>query len=136
MNADYFKRKQKKLKEIYFKQIQAEMKKQKEYYSTLHREDKKEIAWSLVKKFNTVPVNQNQIWLQLPDLHQYFTTIIDEILFFCEQLELTNENKVLIKYQKIKKDINNSSNPDQYVQDLAMRYKKWQFKPVLFLEKP
>ncbi|CAG8832486.1 35785_t:CDS:2 [Gigaspora margarita] len=113
MNADYFKRKQKKLKEIYFKQIQAKMKKQKEYYSTLHRENKKEIAWNL---------------------HQYFTTIIGEILFFCEQLELTNENKVLIKYQKMKKDINDSSNPDQYVRNLAIRYKKWQFKPVLFLE--
>ncbi|KAF0559898.1 hypothetical protein F8M41_004413 [Gigaspora margarita] len=99
------------------------MKKQKEYYSTLHQGDKKEIAWSLVKKFNTVPLNQNQIWPQLPNLHRYFTTIIDEILFFCEQLELTNENKVLIKYQKMKKEINDSSNPDQYVRDLAMRYK-------------
>ncbi|KAF0507675.1 hypothetical protein F8M41_018961 [Gigaspora margarita] len=100
--------------------------------------DKKKIAWCLVEKFNTIPLNKNHIFFfpQNPDLYQYFTITIDEILFFCEQLQLSDDNKALIKYQKIKKEINESLDPNKYVKDLAVKYSKYNFKPELYLEKP
>ncbi|CAG8853754.1 24562_t:CDS:1, partial [Gigaspora margarita] len=69
-------------------------------------------------------------------LYQYFTITINEILFFCEQLQLLNDNKALIKYQKMKKEINELLDPNKYMKDLAVKYSKYNFKPELYLEKP
>ncbi|CAG8842388.1 21489_t:CDS:1, partial [Gigaspora margarita] len=69
-------------------------------------------------------------------LYQYFIITINEILFFCEQLQLSNDNKALIKYQKMKKEINKSLDPNKYMKDLAVKYSKYNFKSKLYLEKP
>ncbi|CAG8848926.1 45734_t:CDS:1, partial [Gigaspora margarita] len=76
------------------------------------------------EKFNTIPLNKNHIFFfsQNSDLYQYFTITINEILFFCEQLQLSNDNKTLIKYQKMKKKINELLDPNKYVKDLAVKY--------------
>ena len=55
----------------YFKKIQIETKKWKEFYSKIYHE-KKKIAWNLVEKFNNLLLKQNQIFSQNPNLYQYF----------------------------------------------------------------
>ncbi|CAG8833010.1 37524_t:CDS:2, partial [Gigaspora margarita] len=122
-------------KRFYGKKINKNLLKQAIKYKLEY--ENMEIAWCLVEKFNTIPLNKNHIFffLQNPDLYQYFTITIDEILFFCEQLQLSDDNKALIKYQKIKKEINESLDPNKYVKDLAVKYSKYNFKLVLYLEK-
>ncbi|CAG8795412.1 8225_t:CDS:2, partial [Gigaspora margarita] len=52
------------------------------------------------------------------------------------KLQLSNDNKALIKYQKMKNKINESLDPNKYVKDLAVKYSKYDFKLELYLEKP
>ncbi|CAG8655646.1 3423_t:CDS:1 [Dentiscutata erythropus] len=63
-----------------------------------------------------------------------FYEVIYLIIFEYQYLQI--KDNLLTKYTKFKDEIFNSSNPNEYVINLLLKYSKFEFKPPLFINKP
>ncbi|CAG8837779.1 20244_t:CDS:1, partial [Racocetra persica] len=70
------------------------------------------------------------------ELYKKFIQIIDMILFYCQKLKISYNNKIVLKYNQIREEILSSSDSNQFVIDLSIKYSKYKFKPHLYQEKP
>ncbi|KAF0434013.1 hypothetical protein F8M41_004966 [Gigaspora margarita] len=60
-----------------------------------------------------------------PQLYDKFLRIINLILLYCGKLKLFQDNKVIQKYKKLKTAINESSDPNKFVIDRFVKFKKY-----------
>ncbi|CAG8844560.1 24450_t:CDS:2, partial [Gigaspora margarita] len=80
----------------------------------------------LHKTYEQIPkINDTQ-------LYNKFLYIINLILGYCQKLKLSQGNKVIQKYKKLKLEINESSDPNKNVIDHSVKFSKYKFIPQLY----
>ncbi|CAG8853150.1 40662_t:CDS:1, partial [Gigaspora margarita] len=71
-----------------------------------------------------------------PQLYDKFFYIINLILLYCRKLKLSQDNKVIQKYEKLKTEINDLSNPNKFVIEHSIKFSKYKFALQLYEKYP
>ncbi|CAG8843219.1 11911_t:CDS:2, partial [Gigaspora margarita] len=77
--------------------------------------------WKLVKQLHKTDEQIPKI--NDPQLYDKFLHIINLILVYCQKLKLSQDNKVIQKYEKLKSEINKSPDPNKFVIDYSVKFK-------------
>ncbi|CAG8829341.1 4294_t:CDS:1, partial [Dentiscutata erythropus] len=95
---------------------------------------KKDATWDYLEENKLY--FQKHISINDDSLHAKFTYVLIEILQACYFYKLKDDNKVVKKYEKIMKEIDDAQDKDQFVIDLSLKYSQYQFKPHLYADYP
>ncbi|KAF0337391.1 hypothetical protein F8M41_016504, partial [Gigaspora margarita] len=90
--------------------------------------------WELVKQLHKTDEQIPKI--NDPQLYDKFLRIINLILLYCRKLKLSQDNKVIQKYKKLKTAINESSDPNKFVIHCSVKFSKYKFAPQLYEKHP
>ncbi|CAG8789211.1 38123_t:CDS:1, partial [Gigaspora margarita] len=90
--------------------------------------------WKLVEQLHKTDKQIPKI--NNPQLYDKFLYIINLILVYCQKLKLSQNNKVIQKYKKLKSEINESSDPNKFVIDHSVKFGKYKFIPQLYEKHP
>ncbi|CAG8812830.1 968_t:CDS:1, partial [Dentiscutata erythropus] len=95
---------------------------------------KKDATWDYLEQTKF----RFQAYISINDdsLHAKFILVLIRILQACYFYKLKDDNKVVKKYKKIMKEIDDAQDKDQFVIDLSLKYSQYQFKPYLYADYP
>jgi hypothetical protein len=74
--------------------------------------------------------------IKSPFLYETIINSIYDILFVCKKYRMKNTNPVLIKYRKMRRDIKNSIDKNNFCIKLSVTFAKHTFDPTYFKHKP